>query len=74
MNSIALGRQCNAIGKGSFVWNPSEGDAGYGTSITDDCSFCVNPSNGAKGFWIGTETLSAIIDNAIAAAFKAKGL
>ena len=73
-NSIALGRQCNAIGKGSFVWNPSEGAAGYGKSLADDGIFAVNPVNGTKGFYIGNQTLSAIISSAIEAALKAKGL
>ena len=39
----------------------------------DGC-FAVNPKNGANGFYIGEQTLSAIISSAVEAALKTKGL
>lgn len=78
-HSIALGNNTTAAGEKSFVWSgnsPDEADKTksymYGKAI-DGC-FAVNPKNGAEGFYIGEKTLKQIIDDAITAVLKEKGL
>jgi hypothetical protein len=73
-DSIALGT--TAEGRmNSFVWN---GDADYAKandgkkygnqfSTATKGVFAINPVNGAEGFYIGTQTLSAIISAAVKA-------
>ena len=73
-DSIALGTAAQGH-KNGFVWN---GDADYAEandgkkygnqfSTTKNGLFCVNPVGGAEGFYIGTQTLSAIISAAVKA-------
>ena len=70
--SIACGNKAIAQGKMSFVWNGTAN--AYGSKIANDGIFAVNPTNGTNGFYIGEQTLSTIIDAAVAAALKEKGL
>lgn len=64
--------------KNSFVWNGDDGYAKvndgkrYGNQfkLGADGVFAVNPKLGANGFYIGTETLSAIISAAVKAGIE----
>jgi hypothetical protein len=86
-NVVAGGRHLDMAGmQHSFVWSGKWADAKdhakwYGYAADDAGvrkaafpagSFCVNPQGGVNGFYIGTQTLSAIISSAIDAALKAK--
>lgn len=59
--SNAGGYYANAIGRYSFVWNGKETEKTYGNALSSDGLFCINPVGGTSGFYIGAESLSAII-------------
>ena len=86
---MASGRHLDVASmKHSFVWSGRYVDkddhtkwygyaadsAGVRKAAFPEGSFCVNPQNGINGFYIGNQSLSAIIGSAIEAALKAKGL
>ena len=77
-HSIALGQSAVADGKNCFVWSGNSGPVGRSRAYMNgkkiDGCFAVNPKNGTNGFYIGEQTLSTIISNAVDAALKAKGL
>ena len=79
---MASGRHLDVAGMThSFVWSGRYADkddhtkwygyaadsAGVRKAAFPEGSFCVNPVGGAKGFYIGTQTLSAIISAAVKA-------
>lgn len=68
--SYAGGYSANANGKYSMVWNGDASTAKYGTDLTADGLFAVNPVGGANGFYIGNQTLSAIISAAVKAGIE----
>ena len=81
-NSFAYGNAVSALGGGSFaagdravaqkyrqfVWNGADSEydpfESYGASAG---TFCVNPQDGANGFYIGGKTLSGVISDSCAA-------
>lgn len=86
---VASGQHLDVAGMNhSFVWSGksvSQTDhtkwygyaadsAGVRKAAFPGGSFCINPQNGINGFYIGNQSLSAIIGSAIEAALKAKGL
>lgn len=67
LGAYAGGYQAYSKGKYSMVWNGDASTAKYGNTLSADGLFCVNPVGGAEGFYIGTQTLSAIISAAVKA-------
>ena len=67
-----LGYKAQANVKRVFCWNGAT--EAYGANVDGDGTFLVNPLKGVNGFYIGTQSLSAIISSAVEAALKAKGL
>lgn len=60
VGSCASGYKATAKGKYSVVWNGNSSES-YGSSFSSDGLFCINPVGGTSGFYIGAESLSAII-------------
>ena len=66
--STACGYNAKTVSNRAFVWNGTISN--YGADLKTDGIFCINPQGGTAGFYIGKETLSAIISAAVEAEVK----
>lgn len=59
--AVAFGLKATCDDKNGFVWNGTNNNKTY--IGKGEGSFCINPKNGAKGFFIGGQSLSDLISS-----------
>jgi hypothetical protein len=65
--AMSLGRFCTASNDASFVWSGASGESSYYGSKGDG-TFCVNPTGGVNGVYIGEDSLGGILNERVALA------